>query len=61
MLQRQPPYFDSFMQNAINGATQLSQMSVALPASCPTNQVGITIYLKNWDAHLLPGLAVAIQ
>jgi hypothetical protein len=60
MLQQQPPYFDLFMQNATNDATGLRQKSVALPASCPSNQVDITIYLKNWDAHLLRGLPVAI-
>ena len=61
MLQRPPPYYDSFMQSAINDATQLSHTSVALPSSCPTNEVDITFYLKNWDAHLLPGLPAAIQ
>jgi hypothetical protein len=60
MLQRPPPYYDLFIQSAINGATQLSQTSVALPSSCPTNEVGIIFYLKNWDAHLLRGLPVAI-
>jgi hypothetical protein len=60
-LQQIPPYYDWFMQNALSGATQLLQKNVALPNSCPTNQLGVAFYLKNWDAHLFPGLPVAIR